>query len=451
MVPTNGRPEFIEHVLNAIRRQSYPAELINEVVVVDDSPPSLRVPMARGTDATNATVVNLPGLKVVFVMPPLHDGQLSVGAKRNLALSYATGEVMCHWDDDDFYGAERLREQVLPLMRGEAEVTVLEHQVTYFMVDDELYLADFHWKAVPSWGPHFGTLTYWRALWEKGVHFTDNSEAEDYGFAQQAVEQMGARVVALPSVRPGPLPNRDRVLFACVRHGSNTWLWAGGGKEKEAHKWAMVRLETYEYLSDDTIGFSDRMRASGMLDQIASRRAAAPAPRRWPHESVDPDFFTHLYYPGSPRRHSRRRLAFSPTLETDAANAWNIRWPDGPWGSSSGSPPQSLEGFIDAMEQNGEPYLTLPTNPGGVIAYARLGEWVNLSVIQYSSVTCAAPRVHPHSTSSLLVARHVSRPRAHTMACSPTKHTCSLQAHACSYRKQLCGSIPSPCGQLLPH
>ena len=49
------------------------------------------------------------GLRVQYV--PL-DVQRSVGAKRNLAIGHCTGDVVVHWDDDDLYGATRLREQV---------------------------------------------------------------------------------------------------------------------------------------------------------------------------------------------------------------------------------------------------------------------------------------------------------------------------------------------------
>ena len=63
-----------------------------------------------------------------------------------------------HWDDDDIYGPRRLATQVAPIARGDADVTLLEHELTYFMADDALYQADMPWTHRPSWGPHFGTL-----------------------------------------------------------------------------------------------------------------------------------------------------------------------------------------------------------------------------------------------------------------------------------------------------
>ena len=66
------------------------------------------------------------------------------------------------------------------LALGSVGITLLEHQATYFLGPDSLQLASMPWKAVPSWGPHFGTLAYSRALFaEDGVRYFDNSEAED--------------------------------------------------------------------------------------------------------------------------------------------------------------------------------------------------------------------------------------------------------------------------------
>ena len=121
--------------------------------------------------------------------------QRSIGAKRNEAVRRATGEVAVHWDDDDIFAEGRLRAQVAPIVRGEADVTLLEHQLTYFMDRDELYAAAMPWKEdVSTWGPHFGTLSYRRSLVVGGVEFPDASEAEDYGFAQRVVEA-GARLL----------------------------------------------------------------------------------------------------------------------------------------------------------------------------------------------------------------------------------------------------------------
>ena len=63
----------------------YPRHLLREVVIVDDSPPDLRMAVDFEDD------LMLRGLKIIYVQL---DGQLSVGAKRNLAVERCTGEAI---------------------------------------------------------------------------------------------------------------------------------------------------------------------------------------------------------------------------------------------------------------------------------------------------------------------------------------------------------------------
>jgi hypothetical protein len=149
LIPTNGRPEFVRNAVEMIARQDFPMALIKEVVIVDDSPPDLQVPDIRIGTA-------FPVLYTTLSKPH------SIGEKRNLAASRATGDVLVHWDDDDIYGRGRLRAQLAPIVRGDADITLLQHRWTYFMDKDELHESDGTGRAASalpaSWGPHFGTL-----------------------------------------------------------------------------------------------------------------------------------------------------------------------------------------------------------------------------------------------------------------------------------------------------
>ena len=84
MLPTNSRPEFVRHALAAIARQDYAS--LREVIIVDDSPPELRLnELARGAQRHASS-----GLDVIY---SVHDTPLSIGAKRNIAANLSTGEV----------------------------------------------------------------------------------------------------------------------------------------------------------------------------------------------------------------------------------------------------------------------------------------------------------------------------------------------------------------------
>lgn len=54
-------------------------------------------------------VVTQEGVTYVHV-----DGRRSIGEKRNIAVHHAKGNVIVHWDDDDFFREHRITTQVQP-------------------------------------------------------------------------------------------------------------------------------------------------------------------------------------------------------------------------------------------------------------------------------------------------------------------------------------------------
>lgn len=292
MVPTNNRPEFLPHVLDEIGRQDYPN--ISMVVIVDDSSEELAPPgMVQGDNDYYKDCPNMcPVVKLVRL-----PRQESIGAKRNAAAETCQGEIVVHWDDDDFYHPTRISVQVEPIARGEAEITLLEHQATFFFTSNRTYLAAMPWKNVSTWGPHFGTLVWTRRLWsERRVHFPNQSEAEDYGWAQRAV-QAGARLHVIEQHKQSSGDGVPPVLFVCSRHGSNTWHWGAPGAEEESKfTWGARLVPPSALLSAAQLAFVARIQESAVLPKLAERRRSAPAPRRWPASDVNTSFFTYLYH-----------------------------------------------------------------------------------------------------------------------------------------------------------
>ena len=88
-----------EWAVRCFLRQDYPDR---ELVIVDDSP-----------DAADALLPDLPedAGRVVYLHRP---GRRSAGEKRNLAVERSRGEVVVHWDDDDWSAPDRLTHQVEP-------------------------------------------------------------------------------------------------------------------------------------------------------------------------------------------------------------------------------------------------------------------------------------------------------------------------------------------------
>eukprot|EP01050_Picozoa_sp_SAG11_P025203 SAG11_NODE_5608_length_1510_cov_1.308292_2_plen_404_part_00 len=291
MVPTNGRPEFVAHALAMIEKQDYP-RLPMAVVVVDDSAPGLQAQPQAHSDR----------IEVQYLRPMQ---QMAVGAKRNLAAATCRADVVVHWDDDDFFGPRRLLEQLGPIARNEADVTVFEHKFTYFLQKDEAFAVNN--VVVPSWGPHFGTLVWRRALFAKQqVRFPNTSRAEDYGFAQDAV-RAGAKLALVDSDSDGGGAKH----FVCVRHTQNTWVWSDRDY-RERFWWNAKPLKPAVLLSEEDFAFARGVRASGVLKQLEQRRKQAPSPKYEMDASIDPNFFSHLYYGGEASARSLLRAADYP-------------------------------------------------------------------------------------------------------------------------------------------
>ncbi|HKV11216.1 MAG TPA: glycosyltransferase, partial [Thermoanaerobaculia bacterium] len=99
IMPTYNRRSFIPLALARFREQTYACR---ELIVIDD-----------GSDPIEDELRGEPSVRYVRV-----PRRMSIGAKRNLACAEAKGEIVAHWDDDDWYSPDRLEQQVTPILRG---------------------------------------------------------------------------------------------------------------------------------------------------------------------------------------------------------------------------------------------------------------------------------------------------------------------------------------------
>jgi O-antigen biosynthesis protein len=100
IMPTMDRRAFVPRAIEYFRRQDYPAR---ELVILDDG----RDPVAD----------LIPDNDPAIVYRRL-DHRIVLGAKRNLACEIAQGEIIAHWDDDDWQARHRLTAQVSRLVSG---------------------------------------------------------------------------------------------------------------------------------------------------------------------------------------------------------------------------------------------------------------------------------------------------------------------------------------------
>ncbi len=199
IMPTYNRRSFIPLALARFREQSYASR---ELIVIDD-----------GSDPVGDQLRAEPAVRYVRV-----DRRLSIGAKRNLACAEARGEIVAHWDDDDWYSADRLALQVAPILRGEAEITGLENRFVLQMPDRRFWTIDrrLH-RAMFVGDVHGGTLVFRRSIWTSGVRYPEIDLAEDAMFLQQATAR-GKRLLRL----------ENGGSFVYLRHGTNAWRFEAG-------------------------------------------------------------------------------------------------------------------------------------------------------------------------------------------------------------------------------
>jgi glycosyltransferase involved in cell wall biosynthesis len=199
IMPTSDRRRFVPLALENFRSQTYARK---ELVIVDD-----------GSDPIGDLVIGYPELRYIRV-----EEKLSIGAKRNLACVQSRGELIAHWDDDDWYAPDRLERQVHPIATGQADLTGLDSRYVMVLPSGDCWTVDsrLH-KRMFVGNVHGGTLVYRKAIWESVARYPDVNLAEDAALLS-AAQRSGARLV--------PVANSGSFIY--VRHGRNAWRFDAG-------------------------------------------------------------------------------------------------------------------------------------------------------------------------------------------------------------------------------
>jgi glycosyltransferase involved in cell wall biosynthesis/GT2 family glycosyltransferase len=194
IMPTKGRPDWARQAIHYFQTQDYPNL---ELIIVDASPGNL---VAQIPDDPRIRRHRVPA-------------RSSIGAMRNIACDLARGDVIIHWDDDDWYAPTRVSAQVPPILDGTADITGL-HDTRFFEVDSWRF-----WRCSPALHAklfvrdvHGGTLAFRRSLHGPNCRYPDLSLAEDAQFLHCAMT-LGARLHRINGTD----------LFMYLRHRGNAW------------------------------------------------------------------------------------------------------------------------------------------------------------------------------------------------------------------------------------
>ncbi len=111
-MPTYNRRPFIAHAIRYFLRQDYQRK---ELIILDD-----------GQDSIRDLVPESDMIRYYRL-----EERVNLGAKLNIACQYAKGDVIAHWDDDDWYAERRLQYQVDQLLTGKVEVCGINRLLYY--------------------------------------------------------------------------------------------------------------------------------------------------------------------------------------------------------------------------------------------------------------------------------------------------------------------------------
>jgi glycosyltransferase involved in cell wall biosynthesis len=211
IMPTYNRRPFVPLALQHFLAQDYPNK---ELVIVDDS-----------DDPIGDLARDRPGVRYLR-----QNRRASIGTKRNLACLHARGDIIAHWDDDDWYSADRLRYQVAPIVAGDADITGLENAFVLALPQCEFWTTEpqLHERMFVG-NVHGGTLVYTKDILRNGLRYPDTSLAEDACLLQGAVDS-GRRLLRLSN--PG--------VFVYVRHESNAWREMAPGRFLNPTGWKRI-------------------------------------------------------------------------------------------------------------------------------------------------------------------------------------------------------------------
>jgi glycosyltransferase involved in cell wall biosynthesis len=187
IMPTRNRRSFVGQAIWYFLRQDYPRK---ELIILDD-----------GEDAVADLVPADERIRYVRL-----DRRLPLGAKRNCACALARGELIAHWDDDDWMAPHRLSLQVRELLASGADVCGAGALLHYCLDSAAAWL----YRPLPGEQrrPAGGTLLYRRSTWA-AQPFPELSSGEDSAF-----------VARLPSERLHAIS--DTSFYVAILHGSNT-------------------------------------------------------------------------------------------------------------------------------------------------------------------------------------------------------------------------------------
>ena len=238
IMPTANRRRLVPQAIRYFERQDYSER---ELLIIDDG------------DDPVADLIPVDARIRYHRLP----ARQSLGAKRNLACAEARGEIILHWDDDDWMAPWRVSYQVKTLLMN-SEIGACGLAQLYFFDPRRstawLYAQPPGMRAWVSGN----TLCYRRQLWDQH-RFPDINEGEDTVFVWSLAER---EVLRLPE--PG--------FYVALVHPGNT-----SPKRTQYPGWRMIPFEVIGEILREDAGFYRAWAMSQPADGSRQDTGSLPA------------------------------------------------------------------------------------------------------------------------------------------------------------------------------
>ncbi len=235
IMPTADRRAFVPLAIRAFLGQDYAPR---ELIVLDD-----------GTDPVADLMPADERIRYIRL-----ERRLSVGAKRNRGCEMARGDLIAHWDDDDWSAPGRLSQHAQTMAEAGGDACGLARVWFY----DPVRRLAWEYRYPDDGSPWVagGTLCYRKALWRQRP-FADVEVGEDTRFIWSLA---GARIV----------PMADNRFYVATIHSGNTSV-----RQTDDSRYVTASPGVVEaLLGDDLVSLATACGAVGVARAPAARRTS---------------------------------------------------------------------------------------------------------------------------------------------------------------------------------
>jgi len=256
-MPTYNRRQFIPHAIEYFLNQDYANR---ELVILDD-----------GSDSINDLVP--VDERILYVRL---EQKITLGAKLNLACQQARGEIVAHWDDDDWYAPRRLSYQVAALADDGIDICGINRLLYYDLQSGRAY--EYVYPPEHRTWLLGSELCYPKKYWE-GHRFVENNVGMDGRFVWGADPH---RV----------LPLKDHTFAVHMIHDSNISPKKTAGSWWHAHPVAAIAEvlgADWEFYRPDQAkpgGYPKPRTARTITVTVSQSRAVVPQPKVAPLRNI---------------------------------------------------------------------------------------------------------------------------------------------------------------------